>query len=198
MLTLWLILTIGCAQQQMPATQVPPPVSTQTSTNQPSATSQDETANWKVYRNELYGLEISYPGDWYIPSNRPASTFYIVGFCSTAANSVCKNKARPGYFGDVVLDLIKSPFSQENFSQYCKTNFEQSRNYSNGVIENKGSYSICRLPGLETPFKTVYIFHNGVLFVMSRYPESFSISTVTYPVSEKDFEQILSTFKFAK
>ncbi|KKW20994.1 MAG: hypothetical protein UY64_C0032G0002 [Parcubacteria group bacterium GW2011_GWA1_51_12] len=177
--------------EQSPSTQTLTPTP-QVSNNQPAPipTPSGETTNWKTYRSELYGLEVSYPSDWSISLNR-ASKLSIAGFCSPATKSACKN-----YDGDIVLDLVNSSLSQEKFNQYCKTNFEQSGDYSKGIIENKVNYAICRLPGLETLFRGVYIFHNSFLFSIYRHPESSS--PASYAVSEEDFEQILSTIKFIK
>lgn len=48
------------SQQQQPA--APPPAVTEEPKVQEPTT--DETADWKVYRNEKYGFEVRYPGEW--------------------------------------------------------------------------------------------------------------------------------------
>ena len=37
---------------------------------------QDETADWKTYRNEEYGFEVKYPKDWYIYNDDPAKVYF--------------------------------------------------------------------------------------------------------------------------
>ena len=49
---------------QPPIIQTVKPTATQTSNNQLNPTPQDETANWKTYRNERLGIQFEYPKSW--------------------------------------------------------------------------------------------------------------------------------------
>lgn len=52
-----------------PIPQQPTSTTTQTKTPTPTTTPKDETANWKVYRNDTYGFELKYPDNWEVDEN---------------------------------------------------------------------------------------------------------------------------------
>lgn len=54
-------------REQKPVTEqtTPPPATTENSTSQqPSPTPINETANWKIYKSNTYSFEVKYPSDW--------------------------------------------------------------------------------------------------------------------------------------
>jgi len=61
----------GPSMPQRPVNPTPSPPPPTPSPTQPQATStqpQIDTSNWKTYRNEEYGFEVKYPGDWEVDS----------------------------------------------------------------------------------------------------------------------------------
>lgn len=56
----------GCTQQPANQTQ---PIMSAPETKMSAITNQaiNEVANWKVYKNEKYGIEVKYPNDWFAP-----------------------------------------------------------------------------------------------------------------------------------
>jgi len=69
--TLALVLSLGlfgCAKTQKPAVNTNQNQNTNVeanaNTNVATTTEEIDTSNWKTYRNEEYGFEFKYPGDW--------------------------------------------------------------------------------------------------------------------------------------
>ncbi len=143
--------------------------------NQPVVQNKDETAGWKVYKNEQYGFEIKYPNDWkilhegYYKEDVP----YEISFSPTAES-----------VGSAPISILVSINNFESIQKvggYDELVSEKDINFNNIVskfqIMNGPEGEVARI---IVPLKTDlnYIFGYG----NAKYKEIF--------------DQMLSTFKF--
>ena len=122
-------------KKQEPVAQqtTPPSTTTQTPTSQqPSPTPINETANWKTYRNDKFGFEFKYPAELIAVSSGPSEEQQkldrgemISGTVPPSYDTITfSNSTKTEQFNVVVFPIRKDEISSAGFKGYS----------SNGVI----------------------------------------------------------------
>lgn len=167
------------------STPNPNPTETQKS---PTPTATISTANWKIYRNNLYGFEVKYPATWELDSKTIDSAKSVNDGFSRAASYITiypPDYLKYQYVKKIELGLAKT--SIQTTTDILKENraFSSTKNIGN-YLWAIGS-SLENEPGAGTP---IYSFiKNGI---------RVGVSAWEFQKDRNVVEQILSTFKFIK
>jgi len=131
---------------------------------------EDETADWKTYRNEEYGFEIKYPEDWYI-NERKGNDVLTPWFTIV---ELILNEKEP--------DKYEKPFTSINIqNEKFVLGTRDWKEFKLGQIDAEIS--------CDTKIGCEIIFWSSNL-------QSFYIKTKNDPFFDKITNQILSTFRF--
>jgi hypothetical protein len=132
------------------------------------ATSTDVTADWKTYKNEKYGFEISFPSDWRVDSTSPSNIYLI----SPTTDKMVKDYPNQPANQRVDLSISVSLDPQRPLGTKKNITF----NGMNTEQVTQGSE--------EGIWTSLYLDKNGYTYIIT-------------PVKKSNIgEQILSTFKF--
>lgn len=164
----------------------------------------DPTANWKTYTNAKYGYSVSYPKDWIIQNENLAvdsvttktklqSADFIIGEPTMGGHYI--PGAESGALLEIVVSLNPNFKSYEDFKSFEETKSTKfPLNYFSSVDNDAvigGIKATKKLGG--KPYKGwqsyAYTFDNGTIY------EVYLTSSNNQQVL---FDQILSSFKFAK
>ena len=179
--------------EQPPITQPPviPPAQTNlyptTSPTIQTTVPADETANWKVYKNEKYGFKIKYPQDW-APYNLDGQLFRIA--------FVAKTKNCSSACASIEIFIVNS--DNKSFQQIKKETenqnlvffYTEAFPFKETTVDGKQAFIV---PAYETRLGTVTVVYKNYMYSISRFaPPSYSETSEDVAM----FDQILSTFKF--
>jgi len=140
----------------------------------PSAVA-DETKDWQTYKNEQYGFEVRYPGDWTLAQNNTVSKDEEI--------SMLKN-------GSVAfhVSISQAKTTLDDWTNKLKTETSSKENLIfNGLPAVKMVFN--DFPGAPNTESYYFIKNNNL------YSLSFTVPAVVDTLTEN---QILSTFKFTK
>ena len=168
-------------------TQTPTSVTTNapsqiTPTTKPTS---DSTANWKTYTNSVHGITFKYPQTWQVDNKGDQDSL-------NAQVTLTKGQAK-----------IKMYFNMDGIGGQGQTYQGQPfRLNGNSLFRfvKTNSYDNTQMVGISTSLtNTLGVFEvNGKTYSITlAYPVSDS-QTETGNSLEKEFDQILSTFKFTK
>lgn len=171
---------------------------------------EDETADWKIYRNEEYGFEIKYPLTWQeCEISKTNLLFYIIGTGVPNRDERCY----PGVY-DNPSDSIQiwiAPEIANEYSDYqsLKEAFLEAMSSSdnafviNGIaqfqvygieetmVSNQPSLVIDEMDFIGIGHTVTYIFHKGNLLRILPFSPG-----VPGDPREKEIDRIFSTFSF--
>ena len=159
----------------------------------------NETANWKTYTNSDYGFEFKYPQTWELNSDASSSAIHLyVDFAKYS--SLVDNK-------ETCIDGIcsrKSPIEDQRIINQASVGDEIENNSGLlGRVVSIGGVKGFRFLGYNPQAKA---YNTGVVVYNSqvdRIELSMSIAAPDETQAEndkfnKDFDQIISTFKFTQ
>lgn len=163
----------------------------------------DETADWKIYRNEKYGFNVKYPSNWSYQENTIArfgarykyqalfqnkfddplfKGFAVKVYDNIAINFTDELSADKPIVESCMPNLVNAIIGANNYSAieiYFNDNPCYKETYFYSIQKENYRYNIIPLPerGIE------YLSYDGKKEVQNSLPE---------------FDKILSTFKFTK
>jgi hypothetical protein len=140
--------------------------------------SQDETADWEIYRNEEFGFGMKYPVDWEILHKGYSGheiAFYHISFSP-------KNLEGPHA---APITILVHNDNVENVSKLIST-YEKLKSESEVIVDNRDSKKQVRL-GPEGEFSVIFVPGIGGLTYELRYNN---------PQFKEVFNKALPTFKF--
>lgn len=151
-----------------------------TETTQFLGTVEDETADWKTYRNEEYGFEFKYPVDWITKESSVNPETKIIQLLAPET---------PSYKFDIFLTIYPKQVSLEDF---LKNEFDSNLDWKDVNFSNVPAREVVT----TDKFGHVQIF---TLFVKDNFGYEFASSP--YTKGEETIplvRQIGTTFKFVQ
>lgn len=144
-----------------------------------SIVSQDETLDWKTYRNEEYGFEVKYPDNWIEKDGFSIDGgFFYVNFVP-------------------VIGIISQPLIVLNIYPN-QTTLEKFLKYFDYIKGERTDRLIDNAPAKEITYST-QDFKKSILVAFTKEGYGYEFGTSGYSEGEKTVNivnQILSTFKF--
>jgi len=146
--------------------------------SQPSEVPNDQFKGWKTYRNEKYGFEVKYPGNWTLIENSKEQ----IGFFEPGHS--------PGkeYLGDIFINVINNP-NKLTIDEYIQGKPSVIEDVGTMIIAGRTARQIKESGMLE--FKTTVIPMKDYFIEITK-EENYRERR------DKIYNQILSTFKFVE
>ena len=168
-----------------PAT--PQPRATIASPGTPTPITSSETANWKTYRNEKYGFEVGYPGDW----DKEIKNDHLISFWQKI---------------NLTGDLSQENFIQISISQiplqYKKSFQDDTEKNNNFSIDHFKAIRKVRINTPDGHTENITLFKDDYFFIIDlRSNLSGNTGSIDHKNENLDttvLEKILATFKFTK
>jgi len=139
----------------------------------------NETADWKTYRNEEYGFEFEYPTDWFIYSDRTEAQTRIIQVASSLDRKIGEGTT---FLGPVLDIRIPGKNKDKGISINMFGKSDRDIDWQSGV--SMGLAISRQISILTSPDIVIYL--------------RTSISGESINSEKLTFDQILSTFKFTE
>mgnify|MGYP000259321671 CR=1 FL=1 len=160
---------------------------------------EDETANWKIYRSELYNFEIKYPSNWNA-FDLTNSKILSIGVTFSPFSETHLEEKGGALFG------IYPTYSRKTDREYAQSIIRGFKSLNPDMEFTMSDTFLRDVPAIKVeikkhPIKVVDEQEGeGVLYFLTKDDKRLHIN-YHYPVREKErykpiFEQMLSTFRF--
>jgi hypothetical protein len=154
-------------------------------------TEKDETADWKTYRNEKYGISFQYPSSWLLEKDSADKNIFGMSFAVKNINTRLSvigvtndyaDEGPPGWFGYCAV-------SYKNVDQFCEKGCTRinDRTATRRGIENHGdkTYSLLAYTNESKKFPSI-CWELDLSLILSKIAEQKGINY--YEVKNEDVE----------
>jgi len=183
-----------------PIVQAPPP--TPASTPQPQAEVLD-TSNWQTYRNDEFGFEVKYPGDWEARTTSRRDVQYI-DFASAGVIRFDKIEWYPDArdetpYGYYYIEILVERNSREESptKEWYKTIWMPAHGIPISELTKVKETYFHGLRALRLLDRYILFEKDGHIFVIHGGENGIIVDNA-YTAYVQVFEQILATFRFVE
>lgn len=180
----------------------------ETSQETEPATTEDETTNWKIYTNEVYGYSIKYPEDWKFEEKDVSSVKgeyyekFRVWFESPPFEVTTGPEISQGPVIQIIVNIHDNPNNldldkwHDNYFKKWKKGVGFEIVSENKITIGEGIDSLEIILKRSVEYKSVLVRENNQIFrIELAYPAEGQDYSKD---ANKSFQQMLSTFQFTK
>lgn len=166
----------------------------------PTPPPKNETADWKTYRNEEYGFEISYPGNWYLHLEQNQPLFVK----KEPSMPPVELEAYGEQVGIWITEGMINPFtktlfvSRKEWISWYEDYFQNPNRSREKEWQTINGIEVLRIktrsPHASYDFLYYIIFKEDKVYSLHLYP--YNKTDPVYSKNIEIFDTMLSTFKF--
>ena len=156
---------------------------------------EDETVDWKTYRNEEYGFEMNYPKNWEYKDDTKRDCFSS-RLCVLAIEVYLPDGQRTDWMEISIFNNTKDLLLEDWLHDfYKKATFRWEEALKEIEIGDNKGLRLTYLPGTVTWQDSIYFSKEEFIYQIS-LPGYLGAGDFTPPLPKGELYQILSTFRF--